>query len=121
MEITIEITEGCTNCSYLINGVEWAVFYNNGSEYYNIELLDKVAEALINEAQEQYQLPDWIVDYLYDGGYTSCCQDTFALLVRNNKRTILEDLGHCDECGDDIERMTLKLNINYEDNNEHTR
>lgn len=121
MEVTIEITEGCTNYSYLINGVEWNELYDKESKHYNIEELDKVAEALINEAQEQYHLPDWILDFLFDGVYTNCSLDMFAMLVRNNKRTKLEDIGHCDECGDDIVRMTLKLNVNYGDNHEHTR
>ena len=121
MEVTIEFTEGCISDSYRINGVEWNELYDKTSEHYDIELLNKVTEALIGEAQEQYHLPDWIVYYLFDGDYTNCTQNTFYVLVRYNKRAKLEDPYHCDECGDDIYRMTLKINVDYGDNHEHTR
>ncbi len=110
-DVTIEITEGCTNYSYLIDGVEWTELCDKESEHYNIFLIDDVVDALVYEAQEQYNLPNWIIDLLYDAHLPCCTQDTFVKLVRNNNRTELEDLGHCDECGDDIVRMTLKLNI----------
>lgn len=121
MEVTIEITEGCTDYSYRINGVEWNKLYDKESKHYNIELLDKVVEALIDEAKKQYHLPDWILEFLFDGVYTNCSLDMFAMLVSNNKRAKLEDLYHCDECGDDVYRTTLKINVDYGDNHEHTR
>ena len=72
MKVNIEITEGCTNFSYLINGIEWVDYICKESEHYNIEFLD---EALINEVKEQYNLPEWIIGSLYE---TLCSQDTFV-------------------------------------------
>ena len=112
MKVNIEITEGCTNFSYLINGVEWVDYTNEESEHYNIDFIDKVCEALINEVIEQYQLPHSIECYLWDGDYeTYCSQDTFTRLVYNNKNTKEEYLGTCDECGDSIYRWKLEINI----------
>lgn len=112
MKVNIEITEGCTNFSYLINDIEWVEYINEDSEHYNIDFLDYVCEALINEAQEQHQLPNWIISYLYDGDYeTLCSQDTFVKLVQNDKNTKEECLGTCDECGDTIYRWKLEINI----------
>ena len=111
MKVNIEITEGCMSYSYLINGIEWVELYDKESDHYNIELLDKVAEALIKEVVEQYNIPSFMEDYLWDGIETNCSQDTFVKLVQNNKNTTIESLGHCDECGDDIERWKLELHI----------
>lgn len=112
MKVNIEITEGCTNFSYLINGVEWVDYIDNKSEHYNILFLDEVCDKLINEITEQYQLPNWIVSYLYDGDYeTACEQSTFIKLVQNNKKTEEECLGTCDECGDTVYRWKLEINI----------
>ena len=115
MEVNIEITEGCTNFSYLINNVEWLDYIDNKSEYYDTLFLDEVCDKLIKEITEQYQLPNWIVSYLYDGCYeTACEQNTFIKLVQNNKNTKEEYLGHCEECGDTIHKWTLKLEINHD-------
>lgn len=112
MKVNIEITEGCINFSYLINGIEWVDLVCEESEHYNISLLDNVCEELINEAIEQDQLPNWITSYLYDGDYeTLCSQDTFVKLVQNNKNTKEECLGTCDECGDTVYRWKLEINI----------
>ena len=113
MKVNIEITEGCTNFSYLINNVEWEDYINKNSKHYNTEFLQDVCEKLIHEAQEQYQLPLWITNYLWDGDYETCCkQGTFIKLVKVNKNTKEECLGTCDECGDTIYRWILKLEIN---------
>lgn len=112
MKVNIEITEGCTNFSYLINGIEWVDLVDKESEHYNIDFIDKVCEALINEATEQYQLPNWIIEYLWDGDYETCCQQgTFIKLVKVNKNTKEEYLGTCDECGDMIYRWKLEIEI----------
>ena len=112
MKVNIEITEGCTNFSYLINGVEWVDYICEESEHYNIDFVDKVCEALINEIVEQYQLPNWIIEYLWDGEHeTWCSQDTFTKLVQNNKNVTEECLGTCDECGDTVYRWKLEINI----------
>ena len=112
MKVNIEITEGCINFSYLINGIEWVDLVDKESEHYNIDFIDKVCEALINEATEQYQLQHWIIEYLWDGDYeTICSQDTFIKLVQNNKNVKEEYLGTCDECGDMIYRWKLEINI----------
>ena len=112
MKVNIEITEGCINFSYLINGIEWVDLVDKESEHYNIDFIDKVCEALINEATEQYQLPNWIIEYLWDGDYETCCQQgTFINLVKVNKNTKEECLGTCDECGDTVYRWKLEINI----------
>ena len=112
MKITIEITEGCYNYSYLINGIEWVDYVDKESEHYYIGFLDDVCEELINEATEQHKLPNWIVSYLYDGDYdTLCLQHTFVKLVKNNKNTKEECLGTCDECGDTVYRWKLEFEI----------
>lgn len=112
MKVNIEITEGCTNFSYLINNKEWIDYIDNKSEYYNTVFLDEVCEALINEAKKQYNLPEWIIGSLYDGNFETICeQDTFVKLVQNNKNTKEECLGTCDECGDTVYRWKLNINI----------
>lgn len=112
MKVNIEITEGCINFSYLINGIEWVDLVYEESEHYNIPLLDAVCEELINEATEQYKLPEWVISSLYDGDYEAVCtQDTFVRLVKNNKNTKEECLGTCDECGDTVYRWKLEINI----------
>ena len=113
MKVNIEITEGCTDFSYLINNVEWMDYVSKNSKHYNAEFLQDVCEKLIHEAQKQYQLPLWVTDYFWDGDYdTFCSQDTFITLVKNNKNTKIKSLGNCDECGDIIYRWTLELEIN---------
>lgn len=111
MKVNIEITEGCISFSYLINNIEWVDLTCEESGHYNISLVDKVCEKLIDEATEQYQLPNWIICYLWDGNDTYCTQDTFVRLVQNNKNTKEEYLGTCDECGDSIYRWKLEINI----------
>ena len=112
MKVNIEITEGCISFSYLINDIEWVDYICKESEHYNIEFLDKVHEKLIDEAQEQYQLPNWIIEYLWDGDYETCCeQGTFIKLVKVNKNTKEECLGTCDECGDTVYRWKLEIEI----------
>ena len=111
-KVNIEITEGCINFSYLINGIEWVDYTSKESEHYNIEFIDDVCCALISEVKKQYNLPSWIVEYLYDGDYETVCeQDTFVKLVQNNKNTKEECLGTCDECGDTVYRWKLEINI----------
>lgn len=112
MKVNIEITEGCISFSYLINDIEWIDYICEESEHYNIEFLDDVCEALINEVKEQYDLPEWIISNLYDGNYeTLCSQDTFVKVVQNNKNTTEECLGTCDECGDTVYRWKLEINV----------
>lgn len=112
MKVNIEITEGCTCFSYLINNIEWIDYISKESKHYNINLVDRVCEALIDEVKEQYNLPIWIIEYLWDGEYETCCtQDTFVRLVQNNKNTKEEYLGTCDECGDMIYRYKLEIEI----------
>lgn len=111
MKVNIEITEGCMSFSYLINGIEWVELDDKESKNYNIELLNKVTEALIKEVVEQYNIPSFMEDYLWDGIETNCEQDTFIRLVKNDKNTTVENLGHCDDCGDDIERYKLEIEI----------
>ena len=111
MKVNIEITEGCTNFSYLINGIEWVDYTSKESEHYNIDFVNKVCEVLINEVTKQYQLPNWIIEYLWDGYDAYCTQDTFTRLVYNNKNTKQECLGTCDECGDTIYRWKLEIEI----------
>ena len=118
MKITIEITEGCTNFSYLINGKEWVeyvapdVIEDEKKHMKEIDFLNNVCEELITEAVEQYNIPQWMVGYLWDGEHdTYCTQDTFVKLVQNNKNTKEEYLGTCDECGDSIYRWKLEIEI----------
>lgn len=112
MKVNIEITEGCINFSYLINGIEWINYIDKESEHYDINFIDKVCEVLIEETTKEYQLPIWIISYLYDGDYeTLCSQDTFVKLVQNNKNTKEECLGTCDECGDTVYKWKLELEI----------
>ena len=112
MKVNIEITEGCTNFSYLINNKEWVEYACNESTKEDTEFLDKVHEKLIDEAQEQYQLPNWIIEYLWDGDYETCCQQgTVINLVKVNKNTTEECLGTCDECGDTVYRWKLEIDI----------
>lgn len=112
MKVNIEITEGCTNFSYLINDIEWVDYTDPESEHYYIGFIDNVCDALIDEAKEQYQLPNWVLGYFCDGDYeTLCSQDTFTKLVQNNKNTKEECLGTCDECGDTVYRWKLEINI----------
>lgn len=112
MKVNIEITEGCTNFSYLINGIEWVDYVSKESEHYNVKFLGNICEALINEVEKQYQLPSWIIEFLWNGDYDLVCtQDTFVKLVQNNKNTKEECLGTCDECGDTTYRWKLDIEI----------
>ena len=112
MKVNIEITEGCTNFSYLINGIEWVDYTCKESEHYDIEFIDDVCEKLIKEVSKQYQLPYWILPFLCDSDYeTLCSQDTFIKLVQNNKYVTEECLGTCYECGDTVYRWKLEINI----------
>ena len=112
MKVNIEITEGCINFSYLINNIEWVDLTCEESRHYDISLINKVCEKLIDEATEQYQLPNWIIEYLWDGDYeTYCQQGTFINLVKVNKNTKEECLDTCDECGDTVYRWKLEINI----------
>ena len=113
MEVNIEITEGCVNFSYLINDIEWVDLVDKESDNYNIKLVNNVCEELIEQAKFQYQLPHWIIEYLWDGTDDPyCTQYTFIELVKNNKNTKEECLGTCVECGDTIYRWKLTLKIN---------
>lgn len=119
MKVNIEITEGCTSFSYLINGIEWVDLVkdeepdiHDKEAVNNINFVNKVCDTLINEIKSQYNLPAWIIGYLWDGEYdTYCTQDTFIKLVKNNKNTKEEYLGTCDECGDSIYRWKLEIEI----------
>jgi len=113
MKVNIEITEGCINFSYLINGIEWVELVDTeDSNKEDIELVNHVCEKLMYEVEHQYNLPAWIVGYLWDGEYHAyCTQDTFIKLVKNNKNTKEEYLGTCDECGDSIYRWKLEIEI----------
>lgn len=115
MKAKIKITEGCISYSYLINDKEWVDLTDEESKDYNLELVDDVCEELINQAQEQYQLPTWITNYLWDGDDAACSQDTFIRLVKNNKHTIEKHLGKCEECGDYIYEWYLELEIKDDD------
>lgn len=112
MKVNIEITEGCVDFSYLINDIEWVNLVDKKSDNYNIKLVNNVCEELIEQVKFQYQLPHWIIGYLWDGTYDPyCTQYTFVKLVKNNKNTKEECLGTCDECGDTIYRWKLEINI----------
>lgn len=111
MKAKIEITEGCTAYSYAINNKEWSELVDKESKYYDLDFVNKVCETLINEIQEQYQLPNWVIDYFWDSCDTTCEQYTFIKLVKNDKNTKEEYLGHCDQCGDMIYRWTLETEI----------
>lgn len=109
MNVKIEITEGCICNSCRINGIEWIKLYEKEYEEYDINFLNIVSGELIRDTQKQYNLPDWIMSGVWDGVDSYCTQETFIMLVKNNKNTKFEDLGHCDECGDDIYEWTLEL------------
>lgn len=120
MKVNIEITEGCTNFSYLINDKEWVdyiIHEENNMNYTSVQqkeldFLNNVCEKLIDEAVEQYNIPQWMIEYLWNGEYdTYCTQDTFIKLVKNNKNVKEEFLGICDECGDSIYRWKLEIKI----------
>lgn len=113
MKVKIGIIEGCTDFSYTINGNEFVDLTNSYSEKYDIELVNSVCETLIKQATKQYNLPDWIVDYLWDGEYEpACTQNTFITLVQCNKNTKETYIGTCEECGDTIIKWELELIIN---------
>ena len=104
--MNIEITEGCVCFSYLINNKEW-VDYETEKEK---EFLNRVCEKLIKQIVEQYNIPHFLEDYLWDGDYDIICsQDTFIKLVKNNKNTKEKYLGRCDCCGDSIHKWTLNI------------
>lgn len=112
MKVKIQIIEGCTNFSYTINNKEFVDLTNSYSQNYDIELLNSVCEILIKQATTQYNLPDWIVDYLWDGEYEpACSQSTFIKLVKQNKNTKETYIGTCEVCGDMIFKWELELII----------
>lgn len=114
MKVLIEITEGCTAYSYTINGKEWVNLTDPKSEDYNIDFVNDVCCKLIDEAKEQYNLPEWVAGYLYNGDYENICtQQMFATLVQNNKNVKKEWLGDCDQCGDSIYKWLLKIEVKY--------
>lgn len=111
MKIHIEITEGCTNFSYTINKKEFVDLIDRHSDNYDIELVNSVCEKLIEQATVQYNLPYWIVNYLWDGEYEEVCsQRTFITLVKQNKNIKEEYCGTCSTCGDTI----LKYELDFE-------
>lgn len=111
--ISISITEGCTCYSYCINDLEWADLTNPKSDIYSPEFVNQVIDRLIRDIIEQYSIPPFITDYLYDGDYDiDCSQYTFIKLVQNNKNTIVKNLGTCEECGDTIIGYNLRFKIN---------
>lgn len=112
MKITIELTEGCTSYSYLINGKEWVDIITERNDY-DIKALAKIIDILIIEIQQQYNLPKFIIDIIYDNDdcLLPISQDTFIKLVKNNINTKYEHLGICDCCGDTIESWKLKINL----------
>lgn len=113
MKVKIEITEGCTAYSYTINNKEWSELVDKESKYYDLDFVNNVCGALINEIQEQYQLPNWIIDYFWDGCNAVCEQYTFINLVKNDKNTKEEYLGYCDQCGDSIYSWSLEIDLKY--------
>lgn len=115
--ICIEITEGCTAYSYLINGIEWVELTDPESEHWTgkTDLINDTVDALVTELENQYDIPSFLINRIFDNFNDDCfdvpCeQDTFINLVKTNKRTQCEDLGVCDECGDSICKYTLKIN-----------
>lgn len=112
----IEITEGCTAYSYLINGIEWAELTYENSEHWTggTDIINDTFNALVTELETQYNIPAFLISRLYDNFGDDCfdvpcTQDTFIGLVKNNKRTTCENLGHCDECGDTVYKYTLEI------------
>lgn len=113
--INISITEGCIDYSYCINGLEWVDLINPDSDVYSPEFINEILDKLIKDITEQYSIPSFIVDYLYDGEYDiDCSQSTFIKLVQNNKNTITKYLGTCEECGDTIIEYKLNFNLDVE-------
>lgn len=112
MKVDITITEGCTAYSYTINGKEWVDLTDPNSEDCDTDFVNDVCSELIDEAKNQYGLPEWIIGYLYDGDYEAACtQQTFTTLVQNNKNTEEKWLGDCEECGDSIYEWKLTIDI----------
>lgn len=117
--VLIEITEGCTCYSYLINGIEWVELTDPTSKDYTTnhnDIINDVHNALVGELLQQYYIPAFLTDNLYDNEsddyeYVPCTQDTFVNLVKSNNRTKKKYLGTCDECGDTIYKYTLILKV----------
>lgn len=114
MKIPIEITEGCTCYSYQINGKEWVDLLKEKNEH-NIQTLTKIIDILVGEIQQQYKLPKFVIDIIYDNNEFPfpISQETFIRLVKNNINTKYEKLGTCDCCGDTIESWKLNINLKY--------
>lgn len=113
-DIRISITEGCINYSYCINGLEWVDLIDPEYSEYSPEFVNDILDKLIKDIVEQYAIPPFMVDYLYDGDYDiDCSQGTFIKLVQHNKSTITKYLGTCEECGDTI--IEYKLNLKLDD------
>lgn len=103
MEIKIEFNEGCINNSYTINGEELVNLTNPESDKYNtnLHLYNSICEYLISEIETQYSLPAFLLEKLYDGDYDLITDiNTFIDMVKENKNTITEVDGPCEQCGD---------------------
>ena len=111
MKVKIKITEGCTAYSYTINNKKWSELVDNESKYYDLDFVNNVCASLINEIQEQYQLPNWVIYYFWDGCDSVCEQYTFINLVKNDKNTKEKYLGYCDQCGDSIYSWSLEIDL----------
>lgn len=112
MKVDINITEGCTCFSYTINGKEWVDLTDPNAEDCDIDFVNDVCSRLIDEAKNQYSLPEWILGCLYNGDYEEACtQQMFITLVKNNKNAEEKWLGDCEECGDSICEWKLSVNV----------
>lgn len=117
--VLIEITEGCTSYSYTINGIEWVELTDTNSPNYTTKrdnIVLKVFDVLLGELCTQYDIPYFLKDCMFNNEEDNwedvpCTQDMFINMVLANKRTTEKDLGHCDECGDDVIKYTLILEI----------
>lgn len=118
-KIKIEITEGCVSYSYMINGIEWADLTEPTSPHYTIRngnIVANVFYKLYEEICLQYNIPHFLTNYMWDNENDDweavpCTQDTFIEMVKANKKTEIECLGKCYECGDTIYKYNLWLKI----------
>lgn len=116
------MSEGCTCWSYTINDIEYVELTDPNSDKFNVNIVNNVFEALVNELIVQYKIPPFMISYLYDGDYYEsdelsdllCTQDTFINCVKANKKCKEECLGTCDQCGDTIYTYKLELIIETE-------
>lgn len=116
--INIEITEGCTAYSYTINGIEWSDLTDPNSEYYTEkqnDLINVVFNKLYNELVDQYDIPNFLLDYMWDNDDDNwenvpCTQYMFIKMVKANRNTVIEyDDYVCECCGDTVTTYRLKL------------